>query len=157
MRRVALTALLALGLAVPASSARTEPVVPRFTQRLVKLKAGSLAYVPTRVPFRYRYLSYGYDKVRRIVTIRAADRRYPLNGRHTLVFTARRFAGTLASCGEGKQKSFQLDGNKVFWDGTLAWRCVRGPDGKLVRLAAAGPNLPDVALGQVVASGKRIR
>ena len=73
-----------------------------------------------------------------------------------LRFTAEPFAGTLASCADGKQKTLQLDGNKVYWDNAVAWRCVRGTDGKLVKLTASGPKLPDVALGIVVASGKRI-
>jgi hypothetical protein len=49
-----------------------------------------------------------------------------------------------------------MGGNKVFWDGTVAWRCVAGPGGRLVKIAASGPNLPDVALGRVSASGKRV-
>jgi hypothetical protein len=70
--------------------------------------------------------------------------------------TARRFGGTLASCGDGREKTLQMGGNKVYWDGEVAWRCVRGADGRAVKLAASGPNLPDVALGRVVASGKRV-
>jgi hypothetical protein len=50
----------------------------------------------------------------------------------------------------------QLDGNKVYWDGAVAWRCVRGRDGRNVKLAATGPKLPDTALGIVVASAKRL-
>ena len=62
------------------------------------------------------------------------------------------------------EKSFQLDGNKVYWSHTgaeqQAWRCVTGPNGRQVRLVASSPQPPtkfaDVGLGRVVASGKRI-
>ena len=64
--------------------------------------------------------------------------------------------GSLASCANGKQKTIQYDGNKVYWAGGLAWRCVRGAGGRNVKLLAAGPTLPDVALAQIVSSGKRL-
>jgi YD repeat-containing protein len=139
-----------------ASVAKPKPLVPTFIQTLVQKKAGSLAYVPTRAPFGHRYVRYRWDASRRLLTITIADRRLPIDGRHSIAFTARRFTGTLASCGDGREKSLQMGGNRVFWDGAMAWRCVRGRDGRLVRIAASGPNLPDVALGRVVASGKRV-
>ena len=142
--------------AASVSAAKPQPVVPPFIQKLVQVKAGTLSYVPTRVPFRYRYLRYRWDGVRRVLTITVADRRFPADGRHSVAFTARRVGGTLASCGAGREKTLQMGGNKVYWDGETAWRCVRGADGQLVRITAAGPNLPDVALGRVAASGKRL-
>jgi hypothetical protein len=152
---LAVLAVLAAVALVPASlsAATPRPVVPPFIQKLVLAKAGGLAFVPTRVPFRYRYVGYGWNG--RELRIKVADRRFPLDGRHTLAFTARRFGGTLASCGNGREKTLQMGGNKVYWDGKVAWRCVRGRGGRLVKIAAAGPNLPDVALGRVVASGRR--
>lgn len=156
MAALAVLAVLAVAALVPASlsAAKASPVVPPFIQNLVRAKAGGLAYVPTRVPFRYRYVGYGWRG--QVLTIKVADRRFPLDGRHSLAFTARRFNGTLASCGNGREKTLQMGGNKVFWDGEVAWRCVRDRAGRRVRIAAAGPNLPDVALGRVVASGKRV-
>jgi hypothetical protein len=155
MPALAVAAAFAVAAFLPASlaAAKPQPVVPPFIQKLVRTKAGALAYVPTRVPFRYRYVGYGWRG--RVVTITVADRRFPLDGRHSLAFTARRFGGTLSTCGAGRQKTLQMGGNKVYWDGTVAWRCLRGRDGRLVRINASGPNLPDVALGRVVASGKR--
>jgi hypothetical protein len=153
MASLAVLAALAVAALLPASLSAANPVVPPFIQKLVRAKAGGLAYVPTRVPFRYRYVGYGWKG--RVLTIKTADRRFPLDGRHSLAFTARRVGGTLAGCGDGREKTLQMGGNKVYWDGEVAWRCVRGSDGRVVRLAASGPNLPDVALGRVVASGKR--
>jgi hypothetical protein len=150
---LALAALLG-GAAVAAAA--TKPLVPAFIQHLVRGRDGSLAYVPTRAPLGYRYLSYRWDSAHQILSIRLHDRHYATtNARHTAVFTADRFPGTLASCAHGKQKTIQYDGNKVYWDGGVAWRCVRGTHGN-VKLLAAGPALPDVALAQIVSSGKRL-
>ena len=145
---VALGLGLAASLAAPAAAA-ARPLVPTFVQRLVAKRAGEVAYVPTRAPFRYTYLSYTFAPRTRTLTIRLADRRYANRAAHTIAFTARPFRG---DCSAGNQKSFQIDGNKVYSDAGVAWRCLNG-----VKLLAAGPNLPDVALAFVVASGKRVR
>jgi hypothetical protein len=156
MRRLLIAlSLVAVLAAVPASASST-PVVPVFIQQLALKKAGTVAYMPTRVTPGYRYTGYTWLAASRQLTFRFDDRRYARNGKHVIRFTAEPFTGTLASCADGKQKTLQLDGNKAYWDGSVAWRCVRGADGRLVKLLAAGPNLPDVALGVVVASGKRI-
>ncbi len=139
-------AALAVALAGPAAAAA--PLVPPYIQRLVKQKAGPQAYVPTRAPFRYSYLSYAWNGRDRILVVRLADRRYANRAAHTVSFSVHRFAG---DCAAGNQKSYQLDGNKVYSDAAVAWRCVDH-----VKLVASGHNLPTVALGQVVASGKRV-
>jgi hypothetical protein len=150
-------AVLVLAGVVPlAAAAAAAPTVPTFVQRIAVAKAGPLAYVPARVPFGYRYTGYRYDAAHRILAFRFDDRRYAANGKHRLWFTAEPFGGTLASCADGKQKTLQMDGNKVYSDGGVAWRCVQGAGGRIVKLLASGPNLPDVALGGVAASGKRI-
>jgi hypothetical protein len=140
-------------LPVSASGSAAQPVVPAFIQKLVRARSGVLAVVPTRVPFAYRYAAFRWNG--RVLTVTFADRRFPVDGRRSLTFTSQRFGGTLVSCGNGREKTLQMAGNKVFWDGELAWRCVRGTNGRLVRVAASGPDLPDVALGLVVASAKR--
>jgi hypothetical protein len=158
MRMFAALATLGTAACLPASAfaAKPEPVVPSFIQTVVRTTAGPLASVPTRVPFGYRYVRYRWDGARRVLTIVVADRRFPVDGRHSLAFTAQRLGGSLSSCGDGREKTLQMGGNKVYWDGATAWRCVRGSGGRLVKLAAAGPNLPDVALGRLVASARRV-
>ena len=67
------------------------------------------------------------------------------------------------SCDTGKQKSFQLAGNKVWWaqKGVEqdAWRCVFDQHGKPLRLEAASTTPPTKlgasGLGIVAASAKR--
>jgi len=134
------------------------PLVPPFIQHVIEQKAGSLAYVPTRAPFGYRYLSYSWDAGAKRLTIRLHDKHYaPSNANRTLAVTAERFGGTLASCGDGNEKSYQVDGNKVFSAGVdLAWRCVRGVQGGVVKILAAGRNLPASALAIVASSVKRL-
>jgi hypothetical protein len=48
------------------------------------------------------------------------------------------------------QKTLQMGGNKVYWAPSVAWRCVKGH--VLAAIDDSG-RLPDVALGQVAASG----
>lgn len=152
-----LIALAFIVLAAPAAAhVDSKPLVPPFVQKLIKAKARTLAYMPTRTPSGYRYRRYRWDAGRRVLLIVLADRRFPPDGRHSITFTATRFGGTLASCGNGREKTLQMGGNKVYWDRSTVWRCVRAADGRLVKLAASGPNLPDVALGRVAASAKRV-
>ena len=121
-------------------------LIDRYHASLVRV---AQAYVPTRAPLRYRYASYGWDGARRTLTIRLTDKRYANRAAHTIAFTARPFRG---DCAAGNEKGFQVDGNRTYSSATLAWRCLNG-----VKLSAAGPNLPEVALAQVVASAKRVR
>ena len=74
-----------------------------------------------------------------------------------IVFTASRFSGV---CRARMEKSFQLDGVKVWWAQTAseqrAWRCVNGH--KLVASSTLSPRqFADVGLGRIVASGHGIR
>jgi hypothetical protein len=135
------------------------PVVPPFIQHVIEQKAGPLAYIPTRAPFGYRYLSYKWDAAGQRLTIRLHDRHYPVsNANRTVPVTVERFGGTLASCGHGNEKSYQVDGNKVFSAGdNLAWRCVRGAGGRIVKILAAGRNLPASTLAIVASSVRRIQ
>jgi hypothetical protein len=67
------------------------------------------------------------------------------------------------TCDAGKQKSFQLGGNKVWWAQAAteqrAWRCVFDQVGKPLRLEAASSapttKLAAAGLGVVVAHAKR--
>jgi hypothetical protein len=135
------------------------PVVPPFVQHVIAQKAGALAYVPTRAPFGYRYLSYTWDAAGQRLTIRLHDRHYAVsNANRTVAVTAEWFGATLATCGDGNEKSYQVDGNKVFSaGGDLAWRCVRGAGGRIVKILAAGRNLPASTLAIVASSVRRLR
>jgi hypothetical protein len=135
------------------------PLVPPFIQHVIEQKAGPLAYVPTRSPFGYRYLSYSWSASGKRLTVRLHDKHYkPSNANRTVAVTAEWFGGAPSTCGEGNEKSYQVDGNKVFSaGGMLAWRCVRGVNGRTVRILASGKNLPASTLAVVASSVKRLR
>jgi hypothetical protein len=145
----AIAVLAAAATVVAAPAAAAAPLVPPFIQGLMAKRAGATAYVPTRAPLRYAYASYTWDGVRHTLTIRLTDRRFANRVAHTITFTARPFRG---DCARGNEKGFQVDGNRTYSSAGVAWRCLNG-----MKLSAAGPNLPEVALAQVVASAKRIR
>jgi hypothetical protein len=156
MRRTILLALLVGGIATVSASAATAPVVPRHAQLALRHKLPSLAYVPTRVGYGFRYYKWA-------TTTRAALRiwfRDKATREITFVATFQKGA-----CATGREKTFQLDGNKVYWSHTAeeqqAWRCVTGTNGRLVRLTVATPIPPtrfaDVGIGRIAASALRVR
>ena len=157
MRNVSVicTVVAVFALAGIASAAKTS-MVPLFVQHLIAKRSPQLAYVPTRIAapsFKYA----GYKASAAIVSETFAQ-----TPKRKILFTAIPYS---APCAEGKHRSFQLSGNKVYWaqlDNTqMAWRCVTGPTGHQVRLAASttlGLNqFAAVGLGTIVASALRVQ
>ena len=115
--------------------------------------------MPARVPFGFRYSRWSYSTKPQPVT-RIWFHRRGKPAAWVITFVASKQSGP---CPRG-QKSYQVDGNKVWWSQTRneqqAWRCVTGPHG-VVRLTAATPLAPTafaaVGLAQVAAAGHRIR
>jgi hypothetical protein len=137
-------------LVAAAASASAKPVVPRPVQLRILHTKPALAYAPTRMALGFHYVSW---------------QKSPSNVEITFDNQAGwEILPTSGSCRTGMEKSFQLDGNKVYWSHTgaeqMAWRCVTAPSGRQVRLVASSPQpstkFADVGLGRVVASGKRI-
>jgi hypothetical protein len=133
-------------------------VVPPFIQQVLERKAGPLAYVPTRAPFGYRYQSYSWNAGAKRLTVRLHDKHYRAsNSNRTVSVTAQWLDKPFASCRSSNEKSYQVDGNLVFSSGgNLAWRCVRGSNGRSVKIVAAGQNMPASTLAIVASSVKRI-
>ena len=156
MRRITTIALIVCGalLAAAAASASAKPVVPRAVQLKILHTKPALAYAPTRAAFGFHYVSWQKSPSNVEIT-------FDNKAGWEIRFVA---LGQTGPCRTGMEKSFQLDGNKVYWSHTgaeqQAWRCVTGPYGRQVRLVASSPQPPtlfaDVGLGRVVASGKRI-
>jgi hypothetical protein len=154
-RALPLTFLLAF-VAAASAGAATAPVVPRHSQLALRHKLPSLAYVPTRVGSGFRYYKWA-TTTRPALRIWFRDR---ANREITFVATFQRGA-----CAAGREKTFQLDGNKIYWSHRAneqqAWRCVQGTHGRLVRLTVATPIPPtkfaDVGIGRIAASGKRVQ
>jgi hypothetical protein len=157
--RVASLACLALAcsavLATPGTAA-PGPQVPAFTLKRIQARAGDAAYLPTRLPFGYRYERWQPPSSGLVVTFkhaRSADR---------FTFQVERLPrATQCDLGGAFHKTLQMDGNKVYYRGErgewIAWRCVTSPRSGtryVLSVHSRGP-LPDVALARVAASGKR--
>jgi hypothetical protein len=133
--------------------------VPLVVQHTIKQRTSGLGYVPARVPFGFRYARWSYSATPQPVT-RIWFRRRLKPASWQITFIAAKQAGP---CPRG-EKSYQVDGNKVWWSHTRneqqAWRCVSRPKGS-VRLTAATSMPPTafaaVGLAQVAAAGHRIR
>ena len=124
-------------------------LVPVAVQHQIAQKAPLVAYVPARLAVGWHYNRWTHQGALRIYFSNKAGRE--------IVFVAAPFKG---NCRAGMTKSFQLDGNKVYWSQTAtaqqAWRCVNGM--KLVATTSLPPNrFADVGLGRMAASGHRIR
>ena len=124
-------------------------LVPVPVQHQIAQKAPLVAYVPARLGIGWGYERWTHQGALRIYFSNKAGRE--------IVFVASPFKG---NCRTGKTKSFQLDGNKVYWSQTAtrqqAWRCVNGM--KLAATTSLPPNrFADVGLGRMAASGHRIR
>ncbi len=153
---VAAAVLTLAGTATAATTSAKTSLVPTFVQHLIAKRSPLLAYVPTRIAApSFRYVGYQASPTRVSITFAQTPKR-------KIVFTAIRYA---APCADGKQRSYQLSGNKVYYaqlDNTqMAWRCVTGPGGRQVRLAASS-TLPatqfsGVGLGTIAASALRVR
>jgi len=147
------TVLVALFVALVLPAVAAAYPVPRSALLSIDRKAGIRNFLPTRMLPGYAYTSWSYGHgVLRVHFRNKAGR--------TIDWTVTPMRGT---CDAGKQKSFQLAGNKVWWaDGVgvqRAWRCVFGQGGRPLRISASSTTPPaklaDVGLGRVVASGKR--
>ena len=159
MIRKALLVGLALALVVPAASIAAAPTgakVPPFTLRLLQKRFGDQAYAPTRLPMRYQYARWQQRDGKLVLTFKertSAD---------SFRFEVSKLAPG-APCGGGGafNRILQVDGNKVYYGGEkgywIAWRCVVSPKTKTsyVLSVRSRGKLPDVALAQVAASGKR--
>src|ERR1700704_302658 len=124
-------------------------LVPVAVQHQIAQKAPLVAYVPARLAVGWHYERWTHQGALRIYFSNKAGRK--------IVFVASPFKG---NCRAGMTKSFQLDGNKVYWSQTAteqqAWRCVNGM--KLAATTSLPPNrFADVGLGIMAASGHRIR
>ena len=154
MRTLLLAGILLLGTGAAVAQAGTTPRVPVRAQAQIKSQAGALAYTPTRTSIGFHYSGWRYGQSSLRISFRN-------KAGWEITFLATPLRG---SCRADMVKSFQLDGNKVYWSSTptgqQAWRCVVGPGGRQIRLAAVSPQPPtkfaDVGLGVIAASGKRI-
>jgi hypothetical protein len=149
---VAMLVVVAAASGGPAALAVTRPL-GGSTLIAIDGRAGFRNFLPTRMlsGFSYRSWSSSGGLVRVDFRNKAG---------WVVEWRVERMSG---ACDAGSAKTFQLDGNKVWWaqqgGEQLAWRCVFGLDGKPLRLVAASTTPPaklaDSGLGIVAASAKR--
>jgi hypothetical protein len=147
-----LVAIAVVAGVLPAAAFAAAPV-PRNVVVAVDRNVPIANFMPTRMLAGFKYASWSYKRGVLRMQFRGPAGR-------TIVWTVQPMTGT---CDAGRQKSFQLGGNKVWWaqnGGTQrAWRCTFAADGVPMRMTASSTTPPtklaDVGLGRVVASGKR--
>ena len=162
MRRLALVSLVLLALgAAPALAFMPSHPVPPAVEKQIARKAGLESYSPARMMTGWHYLRWQY-----------------VPGELRIWFTNRsnwqvKFDVTpllASSCAAGKQKTFQLSGNKVYWsqntDATVdtvqqqAWRCIEHPSGRWMRVVVSSTlpptKLAATGLGGIAASARLI-
>ena len=162
MRRLALVSIVLLALSAGSALAfmPSHPVPPAVERQIAK-RAGLESYSPARMMTGWRYLRWQY-----------------VPGELRIWFTNRsnwqvKFDVTpllTKTCAAGKQQTFQLAGNKVYWSQSTdpsvgyqqqAWRCVKSPSGRWMRIVVSSPvsatRLAGVDLGGVAAAGRLIR
>jgi hypothetical protein len=150
---IALALVLVLVL-TSVAGATSKPIVPRTVQVQILHRSPGFAYAPTRMAQGFHYVGWQKSPSNMEIT-------FDNKAGWEIRFIA---LGTSGPCRTGMEKSFQLDGNKVYWSHTgaeqQAWRCIIRPDGRQLRLVASSPQpatlFADVGLGRVVASGKQI-
>jgi hypothetical protein len=153
MRRFALVLVLAAALAPAAAAAASARPLSGETLLSIDRSAGFRNFLPTRMLPGFTYTAWSY----RSGTLRIA---FSNKGGWVVQWKVSPMTG---ACDAGKQASYQLDGNKVWWaQGTTAqaaWRCVFGQDGKPLRLEASSTTPPSKlagsGLGVVAASATR--
>jgi hypothetical protein len=151
---------LLLAVAAAATSTPAWSHVPAPLRASLARQEGGTLYLPARTPSFYRYRS-GAAVRAGVLSVTFTDRVRVRQGKWR--WTGKRFVwqvrplAAAADCRSfGKaQKTFQVDGNKVFWSPNQAWRCVTDRRGRRHALVAWGGSgrLPDVALAIVAASG----
>jgi hypothetical protein len=126
--------------------------IPHTALLAIDRSAGHRNYLPTRT-LNFTYAGWSHKAgVLRVEFRHKAGLRFEW-----------RVQSMTGSCDAGKQKSFQLGGNKVWWAQSAteqyAWRCVFDQAGKPLRLEAASNastnKLAPTGLGLVAAHAKR--
>jgi hypothetical protein len=106
------------------------------------------------VPLFFRYSGFRVAPTTRQVTYRFARVR-PARNQPPFTVTIAPHRGPLSACGAGREQTLQMGGNKVYWDGSTAWRCVRFRGGA-ARISVTGAAASRFAYGRVAASVRRI-
>jgi hypothetical protein len=135
--------------------------VPAAVETQIAKSAGLESYTPARMLTNWHYDRWQYVP---------GELRVWFSNRSHWQITFDATPLRTVSCSAGAQKTFQLGGVTVYWsqvtDPTVqyvqqAWRCVKHPSGRWIRLSATSTRPPsrlaDTGVGQVAAFGRLIR
>ena len=137
---------------VPVAAAAS-PFVPLEQQTQMKgileqFGFQALAYVPTKAPPHYTYLSN--------VVSGGSNRITLANGPNQAYLTVTSLNGKLSACNKGSQLKLALGSVTVYSKGGDVWRCVTAPGGSVVKLDGSGHGLSRADIATIVVSAKRI-
>jgi hypothetical protein len=143
----------AMRLLLAVAAVATSAPIPHTTLLAIDGRVVYRNFLPTRMLTGFTYRSWSY----KAGVLRVEFRN---KSNVNLQWRVESMTGT---CDAGKQQSFQLGGNKVWWSQQgaeqVAWRCVFDLAGKPVRLAASSTasttKLGPAGLGFVAAHAKR--
>jgi opacity protein-like surface antigen len=153
MRRLLIASLVAVATAPAAASAATAQPIPRNSLLAIDRKAGYRNFLPTRTIQGFAY--YRWTDKGNVLRVDFRNK--------SGAIVEWRVEPMTGPCDAGKQTSYQLGGNKVWWaqgaTEQYAWRCVFDQGGKPLRLEAATTLPPTkfagVGLGTIVAHANR--
>ena len=156
---------MALGFAVAGGTARAGftpawSYVPAALRAHLAAESGGVLFLPARTPGFYRYRSGATVRNGKLVVpftnrVRIRDGVWQWT-KKTFVWNAARYSGGDCTAFATRDKTLQLDGNKVYWsDGAgVAWRCVKDARGRAYVLSASSATgLGEGGLATTVASG----
>jgi len=112
-RLIGLGVVAAAAVVAASATAALLPVVPRDSQQAIKKRTNLYAFVPARAAFGFRYYAWKFQPGPR-PALRIWFRHKTQRNRQ-ITFVASPQTG---DCAAGKEKTFQLDGNKVYWSHT---------------------------------------
>jgi len=152
MRKLGVALVIVAVLGGPAAWAAARPL-SGSTLLAIDARVGFRNFLPTRMLAGFSYSSW---------SDRGGILRVDFHNKAGWVLEWR-VQPTSGDCDAGSTKSFQLDGNKVWWAQIgaeqQAWRCVFGLNGTPLRLVAASitppTKLAGSGLGVVAASARR--
>lgn len=168
-RRTASAVAVCTAVAAAAGSAAQGGFIPAWSYLPAPLRAqlaaknGGSLFLPARTPLFYRYRA-GATVANGRLTVTFTNRVRIRQGlwrwtKQTIRWQTLPLApGTDCTAWRVRDKTLQVDGNKVFWSASpapgVAWRCVTDKRGRHVVLTASGTGkLADEPLAGVVASG----
>jgi hypothetical protein len=126
---------------------------------LSQLGATELALVPTRLPSHYAFESFSVTGTPPGLDVSLVDQRYladPTQARvREISFDTAYYNRPPGTCGRRANRALRLGHTTVYSDGSVVWRCLSTPRGRVVTVSAHG-RLAPAALAALIASAQPV-